>query len=250
VTSPFSLDFPGGGAARALEVADADELPGALTALGLVPPRPTVVVVGGAGGLDDAALRRLRSVFASGIVPVLERCGAAAVDGGTFSGVMRLLGETRSTLKAAFPLVGVVAAGTVIVPGRPVPSGADAVLEPHHTHFVLVPGNQWGAESPWIVQTAGVLAGGAPSVTVLVNGGEIAYTDVEGSLQAGRCVVVVAGSGRTADTLAAALAGTDTNARAQALVASGLIRSVPVDEPSALAGLLMAALGDGPPDVG
>jgi hypothetical protein len=250
VTSPFSLDFSGGGAARALEVADADELPGALTALGLVPPRPAVVVVGGAGGLDDAALRRLRSVFASGVVPVLERCGAAAVDGGTFSGVMRLLGETRSTLGAAFPLVGVVAVGTVAMPGRLAPPGAEAVLEPHHTHFVLVPGKQWGAEAPWIAQTATVLAGGAPSVTVLVNGGEIAYTDVECSMQAGRHVVVVAGSGRTADTLAAALAGAETNEHARALAASGLIRSVPVDEPSALAGLLMATLGDRPPDVG
>ncbi len=248
--TPFSLDFPGGGTARALEVADAEELPSALTALGLVPPRPTLVVVGGAGGLDDTALRRLRSVFASGIVPVLERCGAAAVDGGTFSGVMRLLGEARSTLEAAFPLVGVVAAGTVVIPGRPAPPGADAVLEPHHTHFVLVPGDQWGAESPWIAQTATVLAAGAPSVTVLVNGGEIAYTDVEGSVQARRRVVVVAGSGRTADTLAAALDGAETNERAQALAASGLIRSVPMDEPSVLAGLLAATLGDRPPDVG
>jgi hypothetical protein len=163
---------------------------------------------------------------------------------------MRLLGETRSTLGAAFPLVGVAAAGTVAIPGRPAPPGADAVLEPHHTHFVLVPGNQWGAESPWIAQTATVLAGGAPSVTVLVNGGEVAYTDVECSMQAGRHVLVVAGSGRTADTLAAALAGAETNQRARALAASGLIRSVPVDEPSALAGLLMATLADRPPDVG
>ena len=163
---------------------------------------------------------------------------------------MRLLGETRSTLGAAFPLVGVAAAGTVAIPGRPAPADADAVLEPHHTHFVLVPGNQWGAEAPWIAQTATALAGGASSVTVLVNGGEIAYTDVERSLQAGRFVVVVAGSGRTADTLAGALAGDQTNKRAQALVASGLIRSVPVDEPSALAGLLMETLGDRPPDLG
>lgn len=247
--TPFSLDFPGGGTARVLEVADADELPAALTALGLVPPQPTVVIVGGAGGLDDAALERLRPVFASGIVPVLERYGAAAVDGGTYSGVMRLLGETRWTLEAAFPLIGVAAAGTVKVPGRPAPPEADAVLEPHHTHFVLVPGNQWGAESPWIASTATVLAGDAPSVTVLINGGEIAYSDVERSLHAGRRVVVVAGSGRTADALAAAQAGAETNERAQALAASDLISSVPAAQPSAIAEFLAATLGVRPPNV-
>jgi SLOG in TRPM, prokaryote len=248
MTSPFPLHFAAGGAASAIEVAEADQLPSAVEALGLVPPRPTLVVVGGAGGLDDETLARLRSVFASGIVPVLQRCGVAAVDGGTLSGVMRLIGEARATLEASFPLIGVTAVGTVAIPGRPAPPDTDAVLEPHHTRFVLVPGDQWGAESPWIAQTATALAGDAASITVLVNGGEIAYSDVEHSLQAGRRVVVIAGSGRTADALAAALAGVETHERAQALVASGLISSVPVDEPSALAELLSATFGDGPPN--
>ena len=48
-----------------------------------------------------------------------------------------------------------------------------------------------------------LLAGGAPSATVLVNGGEIARQDVAQSLAAGRPVVVVAGTGRLADELAA-----------------------------------------------
>jgi hypothetical protein len=78
--------------------------------------------------------------------------------------------------------------------------------KPSHTHFIIVPGDEWGAESPWIAQTTSVLAGGEPSVTVLINGGEIAYADVERSVQARRRVVVVAGSGRTADAIAGALA--------------------------------------------
>ena len=181
--SPLQLDFLNGGAARAVEVSEVGELPSALVSLGLDPPRRTVVVVGGAGGLDDAGMERLRPVVGSGIVPVLERLGAVGVDGGTLSGVMRMLGEARSAQGAFFPLVGVVAAGTVALPGRPAPSFADAVLEPHHTHFVIVPGDHWGAESPWIARTATVLAGTAPSITVLINGGEIAYSDAERSVQ-------------------------------------------------------------------
>ena len=47
-----------------------------------------------------------------------------------------------------------------------------------------------------IAQTASSLAGTSPSMTVLVNGGQIANDDVERSVQVGRRVVVVAGSGR------------------------------------------------------
>jgi SLOG in TRPM, prokaryote len=74
---------------------------------------------------------------------------------------------------------------------------------------------------------------------VLINGGQIAYFDVVRSEQAGRSVVVVAGSGCTADVFTGATAGASADERAAAL-----IRSVPADEPAALAGLL-AVLGVG-----
>jgi len=238
------VESTGAGSAPAVRVTAADDLPAALRALGLHPPRPAVVVVGGAGGLDEAALDGLRPAFAVGVAPVLERCGAVGVDGGTQSGVMRLFGEARAATRASFPLVGVAAAGLVRLPhergsGR---ASAPAALEPHHTHFVIVPGTKWGAEAPWIARVATVLAGGAPSVTVLANGGEIAYADIQFSVDAGRPVVVIAGSGRTADELVAALAGAPADERAAALAESGLIRAVPMDSPGALAESLAAAL--------
>jgi len=245
VTGPVQIDFPDGSSAVAVEVTDVEDLPSAVGILGLQPPRPTVVVVGGAGGLDEADIDRLRPIFGSGIVPELERHRAAVVDGGTLAGVMRLCGETRASLAASFPLVGVVAAGTVELPGRPAPPDG-AALEPHHSHFLIVPGDTWGAEAPWIAQTASVLAGTSPSVTVLVNGGQIAYDDVERSVQAGRRVVVVAGSGRTADALAGAVDGAQSDERAQAVATSGLISSVPADQPAALAAMLGAILGEQP----
>jgi hypothetical protein len=242
VTVPLQIDFADGAAAVALEVTHAEDLPSAVVLLGLQPPRPTVVVVGGAGGLNEADIDELRPIFASGIVPEVERRRAAVVDGGTLAGVMRLCGETRAALSASFPLIGVVAAGTVQLPGRPAPPDG-AALEPRHSHFVIVPGDTWGAEAPWIAQTAAVIAGTSPSITVLVNGGQIAYEDVERSVHAGRRVAVVAGSGRTADALAAAVDGAPSDERAQALAASGLINSVPADQPAALAELLEAVLG-------
>jgi hypothetical protein len=80
--------------------------------LGLGAPLPVVAVVGGAGGIDEQTMDELSTVFTDVIVPVIRERGAVAVDGGTDSGVMRLLGRARAA-GAPFPLVGVAALGTV-----------------------------------------------------------------------------------------------------------------------------------------
>lgn len=244
MTSPFQIELTGGALALAVHVSEVTELPAAAEMLGLHPPRPTVVVVGGAAGLDEARIDGLRPVFATGIVPVIQRYGAVGVDGGTPFGVMSLLGEARAAKQAAFPLVGVVAAGPVKLPPERAFTHAETVLEAHHTHFVVVSGDRWGAEAPWIARTATVLARATPSITVLINGGQIAYSDVQYSVEAGRRVAVIAGSGGTADVFAGALAGTPADQRAVALIRSGLISVVRMDQPTVLAELLSATLGE------
>ncbi|MGW6194789.1 hypothetical protein ACWF0M_01455 [Kribbella sp. NPDC055110] len=216
-----------GSEAIGVEVREPDELRAGLTALGLPRTRPVVVLVGGAGGLSPADLDQLRPSIADGLIPVLEARQAVAVDGGTDAGVMRLIGEERVRRSATFPLVGVVAKGTVRWPGGQATNDT-AELERHHTHFVVVPGDEWGAEASWIAHTATAIAGSAPSVTVLVNGGQIAYVDVAKSLKARRRVLAVAGSGRTADQFAAVLRGESADERAEDLAATGLVSSVPL----------------------
>ena len=242
MTTPFLLHFEDGRTARAVRVDQPSELVAALGGLGLHPPRPVVVVVGGAGGLGPADLDRLRPLFESGLIPVITRLGAVAIDGGTWSGVMRLFGEVRSDADLDFPLVGVAAVGTVTLPGGQPPQNDAAVLDPDHSHFLLVPGDEWGAEAGWIARVATVLAGDTPSATVLINGGEIAYSDVERSVAAGRPVLAVAGSGRAADHLAAAVRGDPADERAVALAESDLVQAVPAENPGRLAHALAAAL--------
>jgi SLOG in TRPM, prokaryote len=243
VTSPFRIELAGTDSGLGVQVSEATELPAAMEALGLHPPRPTVVVVGGAASLEETGIDGLRPVFTIGITPVMQRCGAVGVDGGTPFGVMRLFGEARAAAVPAFPLVGVVAAGTVHLPrGQPF-ANAETVLEARHTHFIVVPGDNWGDEAPWIAYSATILAGTAPSITVLIGGGQIAYADVRHSVEAGRRVVVVAGSGGSADGLADALAGAPADHRTTALIGSGLICVVQKDQPTHLAELLTDALG-------
>jgi hypothetical protein len=71
---------------------------------------------------------------------------------------------------------------------------------------------------------ADTLSVGDGSVTFLVNGGEIAWEDVAQSVKAGRPVIVIEGSGRTADALASALHGQTTDERAKRLVATELLQ--------------------------
>lgn len=241
--SRFRIELADAGSAPAVRLTEGNELGAALDALGLSLPRPTVVVIGGAAGLEEGRMEGLRPVFGSGIAPAIQECGAVGLDGGTRFGVMRLLGEARAARRATFPLVGVVAAGPVKLRREQAFADVEMVLEPNHTGFVVVPGEHWGAEAPWIARTATVLAGTTGSVTVLINGGQIAYSDVQHSVEAGRPVLVVSGSGGAAEVFAAAVAGACTDERAAALVESGLIRSVPVDQPAVLAELLAAALG-------
>lgn len=242
MSEPFAVRFPDGRRAEAVRVSRMEELPDALAALGLVGPRPTVVVVGGAGGLDDSDLDRLRSLFVEAVVPVIEENGGIGVDGGTLSGVMRLFGETRAAAAACFPLLGVAAQGTIRLPGDEQSDGQRAPLDPRHSHFLLVPGDQWGDESPWIAKAATVLADGAPSITVLINGGQVALQDVERSIDARREVVVISGSGRAADALTAALDGAPTDPQTAAAAARGVIRSRPADDPAQLARALAEVL--------
>ena len=206
-----------------------------------------LVLVGGAGGLgadDEAGMTVLIRDY---LVPVVVRAGASVVDGGTNAGIMRAIGSARSDAGAQFQLVGVAATGTVPFPGDAPEDDAEAEVDSNHTHIVLVPGTDWGDESPWLSEVASALSAGYSSATLLVNGGEIAYADVQHSLTAGRPLIVLAGSGRTADAIASAAGNPSADERAQRILASPLVRVVSLGTPDSLAAVLAAALTEATP---
>jgi hypothetical protein len=245
-TSTSSASLP----SRVVRPATTAQLASSLTELGLRGPRPVVVLVGGADRLDDAQMARLRPLFDEGLAPVADALGACVVDGGTDTGVMALMGQARAKLGASFPLIGVAASGTIDEASSPPPRDDASSLEPNHSHVVLVPGSTWGEESPWLTAVASQLAGDSPSVTVVVNGGAVTFDDAARSVKAGRPVLVVAGSGRAADTIATALQGNSHDERAAELAGSGLVQAVDLDEgPQALTRAVAAALTSRPTPV-
>ncbi|MET0423823.1 MAG: hypothetical protein ABW046_08115 [Actinoplanes sp.] len=219
------------------------DVPRATGSLGLGGPRPVVSVVGGAGNMSDDVIAGLASLVAA-FLPVIAENDAATVDGGTDSGVMRLLGQARESAGATFPAVGVAAIGTVTYPGHQGTNPDAAPLDHNHSHFVLVPGGEWGDEAGALAEVATLLAGGRPSVTLLINGGEITFTDARRSVERGRPVLVLQGTGRTADLIAAAATdpAADVDERAADLARSPLVHIVDATDTAAATAILRAAL--------
>ncbi|UHD15286.1 hypothetical protein [Thiocapsa bogorovii] len=185
--------------------AEPGELDAALADLGLTDPRPVLTLVGGAATLSEEMAPALLSLF-EWIAPTLDALDAALIDGGTAFGVMALMGRARRCTGARFPLIGIAPQGAVTIDtgesAPPVGKDDTVRLDPDHTHFMLVPGDGWGDESPWISAVTDRLARGRGTLMLVAGGGEITRLDVAHRLRAGGRVLVLAGSGGTADRLA------------------------------------------------
>ncbi len=179
---------------KAANISNDNAIQEALTELEIPYPEKVIVLVGGAGGIgfiDKFPMRK-----AVGIVAQLaEETNSLVVDGGTQAGIMAEIGRQRKKNKFTFPLIGVVF-DSLLMQEEPA-----SILEANHTHFFLIPGNNWGDESSWISKIATVIAIEKKSITVLVNGGKISRSDVEYSLLANRPTFVMRGTGRLADEI-------------------------------------------------
>ncbi len=222
----FQIKFDPGQSANAVIVENFSDLPNVVQNLDLPNACPIIVLVGGASGISDRDLILLRQMFVEVLAPCVQSLGAIVVDGGTDAGIMKLMGHARTQIGGSFPLIGVAAIGTVVFPDHQPARDDPAPLEPNHSHFLLVPGSNWGDESPWLAQLASQLSPGKPSLTIVINGGEITWQDISQSIKLGRPVLVIAGSGRTADQIAAALAGKDADQRAKDLILCGQVNSI------------------------
>ena len=184
---------------------DVEELEQTVTQMGLV-NRQVIVLIGG-HILPEHANVTIQAIDV--IAKTAELLDAALICGGTDVGVMAAIGKSRGRNGYQFPLIGIAPEGSVTWPEGPrngslLLSGNEREqLEPHHTHFILVPGNEFGDETKWIVRAASMIATGKnKSVMVLANGGKVSQMDVEEGLSADRPLIILAGTGRLADEIA------------------------------------------------
>ena len=211
----------------AVNINDYHEIQEALTGLALPHPKTGIVLVGGAGGikwLEKFPMRKAVDIVAR----LAEETQSVVIDGGTQAGIMTEIGKQRKRNKFTFPLIGVVF-DSLLMQEEPA-----SILDANHTHFFLIPGDDWGDESGWISKIATAVASDtkAPlangvanlqkSITILINGGNISRTDVEYSLLENRPTFVMRGTGRMADeiTLTGNVVAVDVSKKPEEILAT------------------------------
>jgi len=180
------------------------ELVQAISELRLNDGYPVIVLIG--GGIDEHEADATRHAIQT-IAKVAEDMQAVILCGGTDMGVMAEIGRERKQNRYNFPLIGI--APEKLVTWTDGPQSTKFLwwgtqrwpLEPHYSNFILVPGSEFGDESPWIIDAATIFSKGRQAVTILINGGEVSRKDIDLSLGMGRPVIAVSRTGRLADEL-------------------------------------------------
>lgn len=225
---PFTIAFAEG-EATAVRVHEGAAPEAVLEALRLASGGCVLVVIGGAGGMESE-IDGLAEVIEDGLAKFASERQFAVITGGTASGVMARIGAARARIHGRFPLIGVTPDALASYPGHLAPQQAS--LEPHHTHFVLTDGEHFGDESDWLAALALSLAGDSGrALAVIINGGEIvkheAHARAIGPLF--MPLLVLEGSGRTADALAAARLQPSEDPLLAETVRKGDLHVFPVD---------------------
>jgi predicted Rossmann-fold nucleotide-binding protein len=181
------------------------DLPEAVSELELKGRYPVIVLVG--GEIDKVHAAATQQALQT-ISRMAQQLHAIVICGGTNMGVMAAIGQIREQNHHNFPLVGIAPEELVTWPGGPKSTkflwwgNERRQLEIHSSHFILVPGGNFGDESAWICDAATLLSQQHRSVTILINGGDVARTEIDLSLEKGRRVIVISRTGHLADSLA------------------------------------------------
>ncbi len=188
------ISFKGDNTTKAAHISDNQDIEKAIEELQIPHPKTVIVLVGGAGRMpwwDKFSMRKAIGMVAK----LAEETQSVVVDGGTQAGVMMEIGRQRKQNKFSFPLIGVVF-DSLLMKEEP-----RSILDPNHTHFFLIPGDDWGDESAWISKIATAISGNKKSITILINGGDTSRKDVEYSLLKNRPTFAMRGTGRMADEI-------------------------------------------------
>lgn len=225
----FNVQFENGHQATAVRVRETDDPMYALKALGLSEPRPAIFISGGASYMSDQD-RKLAEGMLGAVADFAHDHHVIAVDGGTESGVMNIIGDLRHKYGYKFPLIGVSPLGKVSFPGYQNPN-EEAFLEDSHSHFVLVDGDEWGTETDMILHLIHTICGKGqlPSLGILINGGKITLKEayLASTTEHKLTLIVLEGSGRAADEISTAFrAGKAKQQVLQAILAGGDIELV------------------------
>jgi hypothetical protein len=225
----FVKIFPNGHQALAVRAKPLTDPAEVAAALSLPHCSRLLIISGGAGAMASETVARLADLFTM-VSQAVAGYGSIVIDGGTRAGVMQLMGEALAQTDQATTHIGVLPA---LAQAGPNGTTAEDILEPHHSNFVLVESDEWGGEVGIMYKLAAYLSIGRPSAAILVNGGQVSLQEIEENVHQGREVIVVDGSGRLADEVAAAVRHPErrTSNRISAIVRNGRLTLFDLNSP-------------------
>jgi len=239
-----TIRFPGGRLAEAVHVPQGAPASQIMERMNVPRPRGLICLNGGTAKLDEELAGRLQSLIVEGLARLAVEESVTVLTGGTDAGIFSLFGEGIGKWgNPPAPVVGVVPETLVKWPGG---GGGDTDLEPHHTHFVLVEGAEWGDETATMYELCAAWSRACPSIAVFAGGGQITLHEMLANVRQGRKMILLAGSGRSTDAVLDARAGHGSpDPRVQEIAAS--VGIVPFDlraEPQSLTSLIRKFLID------
>jgi len=242
---PRSISFEGERRALLVEGVSGTDARLVMSRLSLHPGNPVIVLSGGADSLTGIERDRARKLLGQAIVRAAHLTGALVVDGGTDAGVIALLGAAAERSDWRPTLIGVAPEGLVTYPGAPGSDGG-VELEPNHSHFVLVPGTEWGEETNVLIELAARLAGSAPVVVVVAGGGDVTEIELAKAARRGWPIYVLQGTGGVSDQLVSLEHQPSKGATSalEEVAAAGNVHTFEEDAPDQLARLLAWELQD------
>jgi SLOG in TRPM, prokaryote/SMODS and SLOG-associating 2TM effector domain 1/Protein of unknown function (DUF4231) len=203
------------------------------------PPKVIILIFGGAANsLDTSKLSYLKHSLDT-VLQFAAESDALVIDGGTQSGIMEIIGERASMLKRKPLLLGVAPIGKVTYPGEPNNNvNGTAQLDPNHSRFILVEGDQWGDETETLFRLARGFDEDTPIMALLVGGGEISKKEIFLCVKNRWPIVVIEKPGYLADQIISYRNHNSSNlvdSNMKEIISYDGIRSFPLDaEPESL----------------
>ena len=161
-----------------------------------IKPKSVILVFGGASGsLDtsDTSVSRLNQIL-DDVLQYASDNDAIIIDGGTKSGIMEIVGQRASEFdQSKKPIILGVAPEGLISLSKSSDQDYDnrtddkneendkVLMDPNHSHFVLVEGNRWGDETAKLFDIATALTTANDDILVvalLAGGGKISKKEV------------------------------------------------------------------------
>ena len=186
--------------------------------LRLSKPKSIILIFGGASGnLDtsDTSITILHQIL-DDVLQYASDNDAIIIDGGTKSGIMEIVGQRASKIEQSKKpiIIGVAPAGLISLSKSTNQEDTDknnddndgendkVLLDPNHSHFVLVEGDSWGDETIKLFEIASALfTNGIPIVALLVGGGRISQKEILFCINQNWPIIVIEKTGCLADEI-------------------------------------------------